>query len=100
MEDLKDRIKLVRNHFNLTQSEFGARVGVKGNTIGNYETDLRKPSEAVIFSICREFGVNEEWLRTGVGGEDNMFTNYLPMTRHITVLDMLWKMHQHPKRLR
>lgn len=73
MEDLKDRIKLVRNHFNLTQSEFGARVGVKGNTIGNYETDLRKPSEAVIFSICREFGVNEKWLRTGAGGEENMF---------------------------
>ena len=26
-----------------------------------------KPSDAIIFSICREFGVNEEWLRTGEG---------------------------------
>lgn len=65
--NMKDRIKKVRKNFGLTQSDFGARVGVKGNTIGNYETDLRKPSDAVIFSICREFNINEEWLRTGKG---------------------------------
>lgn len=51
----------------MNQAEFGARIGVKGNTIGNYELGLRNPSDAVIFSICREFNVNEEWLRTGNG---------------------------------
>ena len=40
---------------------------MKGNTIGNYEIGLRNPSDAVIFSICREFDVNEQWLRTGEG---------------------------------
>lgn len=64
---MKDRIKLVRKHLKLNQSEFGAKVGVKGNTIGNYELGLRTPSEAVIFSICREFKVDEDWLRTGEG---------------------------------
>jgi len=66
---LKDRIKAIRKHpsINLNQEEFGKRVGVKGNTIGNYELGLRNPSEAVIFSICREFNVNEDWLRTGNG---------------------------------
>lgn len=65
--DLKDRIKQVRKSVNLNQADFGQRVGVKGNTIGNYEIGLRTPSDAVILSICREFGVSETWLRTGDG---------------------------------
>lgn len=73
---MKERLKAIRKHpkINLSQEAFGERVGVKGNTIGNYELGLRNPSNAVIFSICREFNVNEEWLRTGKG---NMF-NLLP----------------------
>lgn len=64
---MKDRIKAIRKALKLTQAEFGASIGVKGNTITNYETGLRMPSDAVILSICREFGVNETWLRTGEG---------------------------------
>lgn len=64
---MKERIKQVRKALGLNQAEFGQRVGVKGNTIGNYEIGLRSPSDAVIFSICREFRVSENWLRTGEG---------------------------------
>ena len=64
---MKDRIRKIRKASGLTQAEFGARIGIKGNTIGNYEIGLRTPSDAVIFSICREFNVNEDWLRTGEG---------------------------------
>ena len=64
---MKDRIKAIRKENNLTQSEFGERIGVKGNTITNYENDMRNPSDAIIFSICREFNVNENWLRYGKG---------------------------------
>lgn len=64
---MQERIKEIRKHYKLTQTEFGERIGVKGNTITGYETGLRSPSEAVIFSICREFGCNEVWLRTGEG---------------------------------
>ena len=64
---MKDRIKQVRKSENLTQTLFGEKIGVKGNTITNYETGLRTPTDAVIKSICREFNVNEKWLRTGNG---------------------------------
>lgn len=64
---MKDRIKQIRKALNLTQVEFGNRLGVKGNTITNYETGLRTPSNSVILSICKEFNINEEWLRTGDG---------------------------------
>ena len=64
---LKDRIKQIRKEHKLTQVEFGMKIGVKGNSVTGYETGLRNPTDAVILSICREFNINEEWLRTGKG---------------------------------
>lgn len=72
---MKERIKKVRKSEGLTQVEFGERIGVKGNTVTNYETGLRTPTDAVLLSICREFNVNEEWLRTGNG---EMFNPEIP----------------------
>lgn len=66
-ENLKNRIKQIRKEFGLTQVEFGEKIGVKGNTVTNYETGLRNPTDAVILSICREFDVSELWLREGTG---------------------------------
>ena len=62
---MKDRIKKIRKDNKLTQVEFGERIGVKGNTVTGYETGLRNPTDAVILSICREFNINEDWLRYG-----------------------------------
>lgn len=64
---MKNRIKQVRLMVELTQSEFGARIGVKRNTVAGYETGVRTPSDVVLKSISREFGVREEWLKTGDG---------------------------------
>ena len=64
---MEQRIRAIRKAQKLTQAEFGRRVGVKGNTVTNYEIGLRAPSEAVLRSICREFNVSELWLRTGEG---------------------------------
>lgn len=64
---MQERIKKIRKLNKLTQTEFGEKIGVKGNTVTGYETGLRSPSDAIIVSICREFGVNETWLRTGEG---------------------------------
>lgn len=64
---MNKRIKELRKALNLTQNELGSRIGMTPNTITNYETGRRVPSNQVIFSICREFNVNEDWLRTGNG---------------------------------
>lgn len=61
------RIKEIRESAGLTQVEFGKKIGLARNTIANYETGNRIPSNIVINSICREFGISEEWLRTGNG---------------------------------
>lgn len=64
---MKDRIKKIRKELDLTQQEFADRLKVGRNNIAGYETGKRSPSDAVISLICREFNVNEEWLRTGQG---------------------------------
>lgn len=64
---MNERIKKVRKVLELTQQEFADRIGVKRNTIANYEINRNEPSNSVISLICREFNVNEEWLRTGKG---------------------------------
>lgn len=64
---LKDSIKKLRKEIDLTQQEFADRIGIKRNSYANYETGRNTPIDAIILSICREFNVNEEWLRDGTG---------------------------------
>lgn len=64
---MNSRIKELRKALGLTQNDFGVRLGLAPNTITNYETGRREPSNQIIIAICREFNVNEEWLRTGEG---------------------------------
>ena len=64
---LKDRIKKIRKELDLTQQKFADRLGVQRNTIAMYEMGRTLPSDAIMRSICREFNVNEDWLRTGEG---------------------------------
>lgn len=71
---MNERLKKVRKAVDMTQDKFGQVLGLKQNTIAGYEMGIREPSNAVITLICKEFTINEVWLRTGEGGDDNMFT--------------------------
>ncbi len=64
---MNERLKKLRKALDLTQQEFADRIGSKRNTVAKYETEVNTPSAAVVSLICREFNVNEEWLRTGEG---------------------------------
>ena len=64
--DIGERIKKLRTAKKLTQQELGEKIGLKRNSVALIETG-RNPSEQTILAICREFGVSENWLRTGEG---------------------------------
>lgn len=76
---MNERIKKLRKTLELTQQEFANKIGIKRNSLANYETGRNTPIDAIVVSICREFNVNEEWLRNGTG---EMF---LPIDRDANV---------------
>jgi transcriptional regulator with XRE-family HTH domain len=74
-ELMKDRLKQLRKTLNLTQQEFAERIGVNRSTIAGYETGVKYPIDAICTSICREYNVNEKWLKTGEGEMFNQSLN-------------------------
>lgn len=77
VESLNDRIKKLRATLNKSQKDFGASLGIKPNSVSDIETGKNKVTEQNIKAICLENWdgkkVNESWLRTGEGGDENMF---------------------------
>lgn len=78
---MEERLKELRKTLNLTQQEFAEKIGVKRNTIAQYESGRNAPIDAVITLICRTYSVDETWLRTGKG---EMFQ---PKSRNDELLD-------------
>lgn len=76
---MNERLRKLRKALDLTQQKFADRIGVKQNTVAQYEIGRNIPIDSVINLICREFNVNEEWLRTGTG---DMF---LPVDRNADI---------------
>lgn len=64
---MNERIKQLRKILNLTLEEFGKRVGVTKTAISRLENGSRGITDQMSVSICREFGVREEWLLNGTG---------------------------------
>lgn len=63
----EQRLKELRKALHLTQQDFAFRLGISRNNIATYEIGKSRPGDAVVALICREFNVNETWLRTGEG---------------------------------
>lgn len=64
---LNERVREVRKSTGLTLEKFAIRLGVTKAAISNIENGNRNVSEQLIKSICREYSVDENWLRTGNG---------------------------------
>lgn len=80
--NIGERIRLLRkNELKMTQDDFASKIDISRSNIGNIEIGRIAVTERIIASICREFSVNEEWLRTGNG---EMF---VPLTRNQLITD-------------
>ena len=64
---INERIKEIRRSSGLSQTDFAERLGTTRGVITNLEGEKTSPNEPFIKLICREFNVNEGWLRTGEG---------------------------------
>lgn len=69
IENIGDRIKLLREKHGLSQASFGKRIGVSSGNVGDWESDKKKslPGAKAIYAISREFEVSSDWL---LGGEE------------------------------
>lgn len=65
---MNNRLKAVRLALNLSQEEFGSKIGIKSRAhISSLESGSRNITDRIVSDICREYEVNEGWLRTGSG---------------------------------
>lgn len=69
---MNERIRSLIKALKIKQAEFAQRIGVSRPFVSELCSGAKNPSDRTIADICREFGVNEHWLRTGEG---NMFVN-------------------------
>lgn len=81
---MNERIALVRKSLGLTQEKFAEQVGLSRNFMWMIESGTRAPSDRTISDICREFNVNEMWLRTGEGEMFNQITRSEKITSFLT----------------
>lgn len=69
---MNERIRSLIKALKIKQAEFAQRIGVSRPFVSELCSGAKNPSDRTIADICREFGVNERWLRTGEG---DMFVN-------------------------
>ena len=64
---MNERMKELRKTLGLTLEKFGERVGVSKTAINKIENGTNNVSDRMLLSVCKEFNVNDDWLRTGEG---------------------------------
>lgn len=67
METINERIKKVVDDSGLTKTEFAKRINISQPTVSMFCSGKANPSDRTVADICREFRINETWLRTGEG---------------------------------
>lgn len=64
---MNERIKELRKALGLSGEKFGERLGVGKTAISRIENGSNGVTDQMFKSICREFNVNEDWLRNDIG---------------------------------
>lgn len=79
--ELRERLKVVRKHFKMTQADFGKALGCSRDTIANYEGGRAVPAGTFLQLICAKFSINEDWLTNEQGSmmldnENTLFASF------------------------
>lgn len=61
------RVRELRKALQLTLEKFGKPLGVGKTAISKIENGENNLTDQMILAICREYNVDENWLRTGEG---------------------------------
>lgn len=88
--EINERIRELRKILGYTLDDFGNVVGLKKSALSMVENGKNSVSEHLVLSVCREFGVSEEWLRTGSG---EMFVQ---KTRNDRIDDLINRVRSEP----
>ena len=81
MATINERIKALRGTLGMKQVDFANKISKTQAVFSKYESGAIAINDRTIADICREFNVNEQWLRAGDGpmfrqqdNLDNMLT--------------------------
>ena len=64
---INDRIKQLRKSLNLSQTDFGKKLGVSRDVINNLDRSVVDPKPLMLDHICSVYNVNPDWLMHGTG---------------------------------
>lgn len=65
---MNNRLKMIREKREMSQEEFGRRIGIESRAhISALESGKRNITDRIVNDVCREFRINENWLRYGNG---------------------------------
>ncbi len=64
---LNERIKMLRNHLNISQNDFSSKVDVSSVTIYQIEVGQSNPSSKTLQKIVNNTGISKDWLLHGKG---------------------------------
>ncbi len=67
MSKINQRISDCITSLGITKTAFADRLNLSQPFVSQLTSGASAPSDRTIADICREFGVNETWLRTGEG---------------------------------
>ncbi len=76
--NFSDRLSELIDTLGLKKVNFADRIKVDQSYVTQLTNGKRNPSDRLLDAICREFSVNETWLRTGEG---DMFVETAPDDR-------------------
>lgn len=66
--NMNERIRYLRKEeLKMTQNDFASKIDISRSNLGNIETGEVAVTDRVISAVCREFNVNESWIRAGNG---------------------------------